>query len=50
MDLFRDQLDKQSSGIFDAQDECAKVTTEIFDKTLPSELEFDDTASPQSQN
>jgi|JI9StandDraft_2_1071091.scaffolds.fasta_scaffold1720989_1 hypothetical protein len=51
MDLFRDQLDKQSSGVFGNEpfeEECAKVTTEIFDKTLPSELEFDDSNSPQS--
>lgn len=51
MDLFREQLDKQSSGVFDVQlheEESAKVTTEIFDRTLPSELEFDDSSSPQS--
>ena len=53
MDLLRDQLDIQASGVFenDADDNMnAKVTTEIFDSTLPSELEFDDAGSPQSNS
>lgn len=53
MDLFRNQLDIQASGVFDHEPEevdCAKVTTEIFDSTLPSELEFEDSNSPQSNS
>ena len=49
MDLFKQKLDAQSSGIFDSKEgksEETKVTTEIFDSTLPSELEFDENGSP----
>ena len=49
MDLLRKQLDIQASGVFENEAEDvmnAKVTTEIFDSTLPSELEFDDVGSP----
>lgn len=53
MDLLRHQLETHSSGVFqqevDDNDNC-KVNTEIFDNTLPSELEFDDPTSPQSQS
>lgn len=53
MDLLRGQLNIQASGVFenDAEDNMnAKVTTQIFDSTLPSELEFDDAGSPQSNS
>ena len=53
MDLLRNQLDIQASGVFDYDAEDimnTKVTTEIFDSTLPSELEFDDVGSPQSNS
>ena len=49
MDLFKQKLEAQSSGIFESEEgksEDAKVTTEIFDSTLPSELEFDENGSP----
>lgn len=53
MELLRTQLDIQASGVFDNEPEgndCVKVTTEIFDSTLPSELEFEDSNSPQSNS
>jgi hypothetical protein len=53
MDLFKHQLEAQSSGVFVEENEdhlSAKVTTEIFDSTLPSELEFDDVSSPHSSS
>lgn len=53
MDLLRNQLDIQASGVFDNEAEesdCVKVATEIFDSTLPSELEFEDSNSPQSNS
>ena len=49
MDLIKQKLDAQSSGIFDNEDgkkEESKVTTEILDSALPSELEFDENGSP----
>lgn len=39
MEQIRNQLKNQPLNIFDDDNEdnyCAKVTTEIFDKTLPS--------------
>ena len=49
MDPIKQKLDAQSPGIFDNEEgksQDAKVTTEIFDSTLPSELEFDENGSP----